>query len=134
MFEKIIPVIAAVLVLQFLIRFMQKKKKEKNSQPRNFDYKKKIDQFMKYSNYDEGVNSEKLLIEDIRTGLGKTEFFSGIPEDKREVRRELNLIIDAVTHGIRSKLGSNSTDEMKYNNPEKMFDEIVKVINNYKIK
>jgi len=133
MLEKVIPVIIAVIALQFIIRFMQKKKKEKTSTTRDFDYKKKIDQFLKVTNYDEGVSNERILVDDIRSGLGKPDIILGIPETMRDVRKDLNLIIDAVTHGVKDKIGKNPTIEINYNNPGKMFDEIVEVIKKHKL-
>ena len=40
MFEKIIPVIVALIALQFLIRFINRKKKSQQASTREFDYKK----------------------------------------------------------------------------------------------
>jgi len=133
MIEKIIPIILAIIALQFLIRFMQKKKKNKTVSTRDFDYKKKIDQFMKVTNYDEGVNNERILTDEIRTGLGKPDLLLGIPDNMREVRRDLNLIIDAVTEGVKSKVSKNPMIEIKYNEPVKMLDEIVQVIKKHKL-
>lgn len=133
MFEKVIPVIIALIALQFLIRFMNKRKVSKPVQARNLDYKKKIDQFMQVSNYDEGVNSDRILTEEIRSGLGKPELMLEIPDSMRDVRRNLNLVIEGVSHGVKSKIGSNPASDIKYNSPDKMFDEIVAVINRHKI-
>lgn len=134
MLEKVLPVIIAVIALQFIIRFMQKKRREKTPTTRNFDYKKKIDQFLKVTNYDEGVSNERILIEDIHSGLGKPDIILGIPENMRDVRKDLNLIIDAVTHGVKDKIGKNPSIEISYNSPAKMFDEIVEVIKKHKLK
>ena len=133
MLETILPVIIAVIAMQFLIRFMQKKRSENKTTTRDYDYKKKIDQFMKVSNYDEGVVSDRILADEIRSGLGKPEILLGIPDSMREIRKELNLIIDGVTHGVRSKTGKNPVTEIKYKDPAGMFDEIVKIIKKHKM-
>jgi len=133
MFEKIIPVFIALIALQFLIKFINRRRLNKKSPVRDFDYKKKIDEFMKVSNFDEGVNNERILNDELRSGLGKPELMLGIPESMRDVRKGLNLIIDGVTHGIKSKISVNPVDEIKYNNPGQMFDEIIEVINKHKI-
>jgi hypothetical protein len=133
MIEKILPVIIAVIAMQFLIRFMQKKRSENKSTARDYDYKKKIDQFMKVSNYDEGVGNDRILTDEIRSGLGKPDLLLGIPDSMREIRKELNLIIDGVTYGVRSKIGKNPVIEVKYKDPEKMFDEIVQIIKKHKL-
>lgn len=133
MFEKLIPVILALLAVQILIRVMQKKRRTNQSPSRNFDYKKRIDQLMKISNYDEGVNSEQAMIDEIRSGLGKPDMISGIPDNMRSVRRDLNLIIDAVTQGVKSKTGKTPVDAVRYHSPEKMFDEIVEVIRKHSV-
>ncbi len=132
MLEKILPVIIAVIAMQFLIRFMQKKRSENKTTTRDYDYKKKIDQFMRVSNYDEGVGSDRILVDEIRSGLGKPELLLGIPDSMREIRKDLNLIIDGVTHGVRSKTGKNTATEVKYKDPAGMFDEIVEIIKKHK--
>jgi hypothetical protein len=134
MFEKIIPVIVALIALQFLIRFMNRKKKGNQESSRNLDYKKRIDDFLKISSYDEGTNNDRILSNEIRSGLGKPELLLEIPDSMRDVRRSLNLIIDGVTQGVKAKIGTNPVHEIKYNAPEKMFDEIVEVINRHKIR
>ena len=133
MFEKIIPVIVALIALQFLIRFMNKKRQSQQTSTREFDYKKRIDEFMRISNYDEGANHDRILTDEIRSGLGKPELLLEIPDSMREVRRGLNLIIDAVTHGVKAKIGTNPSHDIKYNSPDMMFDEIVEVIKRHKI-
>lgn len=133
MFEKVIPVIAALIALQFLIRFMNRKKQNNQISTREFDYKKRIDEFLKVSSYDEGVNHDRILTDEIRSGLGKPELLLEIPDSMRDVRRNLNLIIDGVTQGVKAKTGTNPALEIKYNSPDKMFDEIVEVINRHKI-
>ena len=133
MFEKIIPVIVALIALKFLIRFMNKKRQNSPASTRDFDYKKRIDEFMKISNYDEGTNNDRILSDEVRSGLGKPELLLEIPDSMRDVRRSLNLVIDAVTQGVKAKIGSNPPQEIKYNSPDKMFDEIIAVINRHKI-
>jgi hypothetical protein len=133
MFEKVIPVIIALIALQFLIRFMNKRRASKPVQTRTQDYKKRIDEFLRVSNFDEGANSDRILTDEIRSGLGKPELMLEIPDSMRDVRRNLNLIIDAVTHGVKSKIGSNPASEIKYSSPDKMFEEIVAVINRHKV-
>ncbi len=133
MLEKVLPIIIAVIAMQFLIRFMQKKRSQNKTVPRDYDYKKKIDQFMKVSNYDEGAGSDRILADEIRSGLGKPDLLLGIPDSMRETRKELNLIIDGVTHGVRSKIGKNPVIEVKYKDPVRMFDEIVEIIKKHKL-
>lgn len=133
MFEKVIPVIVALIVLQFLIRFLNRKNKNKQPSARDFDYKKRIDDFLKISSYDEGTNNDRILSDEIRSGLGKPELLLEIPDSMRDVRRSLNLIIDGVTQGVKAKIGTNPVHDIKYNSPDKMFDEIVEVINRHKI-
>ncbi len=133
MLEKVIPVIIALVALQLMLKFMSSRRKKKQNVTRDFDYKKKIDNFLKVSNYDEGVNTEQILTDELRSGLGKPDLMLGIPDSMREVRRGLNLIIDGVTHGVKGKVNANTQDEIKYNSPDKMFDEIIEVINKHKI-
>lgn len=136
MFERIIPIIIALLALQLLLKFLKKQKMNRQTQSssRDFDYKKKIDEFLKVSNYDEGINDERILTDKVRSGLGKPDLLLEIPESMRDVRRSLNLIIDGVTHGVKGKIGSVPGQAGKYDSPEKMFDEIVEVINRHIIK
>lgn len=133
MLDKVLPIIIAIIAMQFLIRFMQKKRNSNKTPVRDYDYKKKIDQFMKVSNYDEGVANDRILIDEIRSGLGKTELLLEIPDSMREIRRELNLIIDGVTHGVKSKIGKNPVIEIKFKDPGRMFDEIVEIIKKHKL-
>lgn len=133
MLDKVLPIIIAIIAMQFLIRFMQKKRNSNKTPVRDYDYKKKIDQFMKVSNYDEGVANDRILIDEIRSGLGKTELLLEIPDSMREIRRELNLIIDGVTHGVKSKIGKNPVSEIKFKDPGRMFDEIVEIIKKHKL-
>ena len=132
MFEKIIPLIIALFAFQFFIRYMNKRKKNNQSSVRNFDYKKRIDEIMKISNYDEGVNAGQLLKNDIRSGLGKPELMLGIPDNMRDVRSGLNLIIDAVTNGVKGKIGSLPAGDNMYKDSAAMFDEIIEVIKKHK--
>lgn len=133
MLEKIIPVIIALFAIQLLIRFLNNRKKNSKPSSRNLDYKKRIDEFLKISSYDEGVNRERVLTDEIRSGLGKPELILNIPDNMRDVRRNLNLVIDAVTQGVKSKTGSLPEHEKKYSSPDRMFDEIIEVINRHRI-
>lgn len=53
--------------------------------------------------------------------------FNAIPENMREVRRDILHIREAASVGLRAKIGRDVSDS-KYTEPEKMFDEIVEVI------
>ncbi|MCL2154521.1 MAG: hypothetical protein FWH53_02530 [Leptospirales bacterium] len=131
MFEKFIPVIIVLILIQLVIRFMKMKNSRPKVDSRNFDYKKRIDDFMKISNYDEGVGAGRKLSEEVRQGLGG-DLIMGIPESMRDVRKNLNLIIDGVSHGVKAKIGERS-DIIKYNNAAEMFDEILAIINRHKV-
>lgn len=133
MFEKIIPVIIALIALQLLIKYINKRKKNNPSPSRNLDYKTKIDQYLKIGNFDEGLNNQKLFRDEIRTKLGNPDLMMDVPDSMNDVRRSFYLIIDGVTHAVKAKTGSKSGDDIKYNMPEKMFDEIVEVIKRHKI-
>ena len=131
MLEKLIPIIAVLLFIQIAVKLMRAKKSKPKADSRNFDYKKRIDEFMKISNYDEGVGAGHKLTEEARQALG-SELIQGIPDNMRDVRKNLNLIIDGVSCAVKSKIGEKS-DMIKYNNAAEMFDEIVEVINKHKI-
>ena len=131
MFEKIIPVIVALILIQFAMKFLISRKSKQKVNTHRFDYKKRIDEFMKISNYDEGVGVGNKLSEEARQGLGGSLLLD-IPESMREVRKDLNLIINAVSHGVKAKIGEKS-DIVEYNNAAEMFDEIVKIINRHKL-
>jgi len=133
MFERIIPVVIALIALQFLVRYMNKKRMNKRNSSRDFDYKNKIDQFLRISNYDEGTNNERILTDEIRSGLAKPELMLEIPDSMRDVRKGLNLIIDGVTHAVKGKISSRPGADNKYKNTAEMFDEIVEVIKKHKI-
>lgn len=134
MFERVIPIIIALVALQLLVRYMNNRRVKKKAVPRDFDYKRKIDQFLKISNYDEGINNERILTDEIRSGLAKPDLLLEIPDSMRDVRRGLNLIIDGVTHAVKGKIGAKNSGDISYNNAAGMFDEIVEVINRHKIK
>jgi len=131
MFEKIIPIIAALILLQFAMKFLISRKSKQKVNTNRFDYKKRIDEFMKISNYDEGVGAGNKLSEDVRQGLSG-DLLLDIPESMRGVRKDLNLIIDGVIHGVKAKIGERANME-KYNNAAEMFDEILEIINRHKL-
>lgn len=132
MFEKVLPIIAALIFIQLAVRFIKMRNSRPKVDSRNFDYKTRIDEFMKISNYDEGVGAGRKLAEEARQGLG-SDLILGIPDSMRDVRKNLNLIIDGVSHAVKSKIGERS-DMIKYNNAAEMFDEIVEIINRHKIR
>lgn len=126
MFEKFIPIIIALIVLQFIMRFMSKMRgRTQEAEWRKIDYKKRRDAIMKGRDPDEEAAA---MPKGIRF-LGIDDF-NAIPEDMRNVRRDLLCIRDAVSIGLRAKIGRDVSDS-KYNEPEKMFDEIVEVINRH---
>jgi len=129
MLEKILPVIAMLVALQLLLRFMQRRRKtESQGSSRYSEYKEKIDRFMKISNYDEGADYDRVFSDEIRSGIAKPELIMGIPESMRDVRKGLNLIIDGVNHAVRAKTGTPGTGDIKYRDAAGMFDELVEVI------
>ncbi len=132
MLEKIVPVIIALVVLQLFIRYMNKKRKNEPVSHDRADYKKRIDELMKVSNYDEGVNAGHSLSEEVKKTLGNPEIITGIPENMRDVRRSLNRIIDAVTQGVKAKTGLLKESESQFKDPAAMFDEIVEVVNRHR--
>lgn len=123
MFEKFVPILLALIALQFIIRFMQKRKGQvTQSQWRTIDYKKRREAIMKGRNPDEeGMAAPKGI-----RFLGIDDF-NAIPENMREVRRDILHIREAASVGLRAKIGRDVSDS-KYTEPEKMFDEIVEVI------
>jgi len=129
MLEKILPVIAMLVALQLLLRFMQRRRKTERQGPSRYsEYKEKIDRFMKISNYDEGADYDRIFSDEIRSGIARPELIMGIPESMRDVRKDLNLIIDGVNHAVGAKIHSDRSDDVKYRDPAKMFDELVEVI------
>ena len=131
MFEKLIPVIVILILIQFFVRFMNSRKSKQKANTRKFDYKRRIDEFIKISSYDEGVGAGNKLSEEVRQGLGG-QLVLDIPDSMRDVRKDLNLIIDGVSHAVRAKIGEKS-DIVKYNNSAEMFDEILEIINKHKV-
>lgn len=126
MFEKFIPIIIALIALQFIMRFMNKRKSMvQESEWRKADYKKRRDAIMKGRDPDE----EAAAAPKGMRFLGVDDF-NAIPEEMRGVRRDIIHIRDAVSAGLRAKIGRDAGDS-KYNEPEKMFDEIVEVINRH---
>lgn len=133
MFEKIFPVIIALIALQFIVRFMARKKSGKTSAWREQDYKRKIDELMKIGNFDDHNTTGKSLQDEVKARLARPELYMEIPDNMRDVRRGLNILIDAVTAGIRAKTGSGKTDMSRYNDPAEMFDELVEVVKRHKV-
>ena len=131
MLETIIPIVAVLIFIQIAIRYMNTKKSKQKPSSRNFDYKKRIDEFMRISNHDEGVGVGSKLSEEARQSLGG-DLILGIPESMRGVRKDLNLIIDGVSHAVKAKAGEKS-DITKYSNAEEMFDEILEIVNRHKL-
>jgi len=129
--EKFIPIIAILILVQFGMKFLSRRRAKQKPASRDFDYKKKIDDAMRISNYDEGVGTGRKLSEEAHQGLGG-DLITGIPDNMRDVRKNLNLIIDGVSHGVKAKTCEKS-DIMKYNNAAEMFDEIVEIINKHKV-
>lgn len=133
MFERILPVILALIALQFIIRFMGRKKSAKNPAWKEIDYKRKIDELMKIGNFDDANTTGKSLQDEVKARLAKPELYMEIPDNMRDVRRGLNILIDAVTAGVRSKTGSGKGDMSHYRDPAKMFDELVEVVKKHKV-
>jgi len=125
MFEKIIPILVALIALQFIIRVMQKKRAgTPRSELRNIDYKKRIDALMKGRDPEHETHTSRGIT------LVGIDDFSAIPEDKRDVRRDIIHIREAVSAGLRAKIGRD-VSESKYREPDLMFDEIVRVIDRH---
>ncbi len=125
MFENIIPVLIVLILLQLVIRFMQKRKPgDTNAGWRGIDYKKRIDLLLK------GKNPDKPEIMNGADLAGKTPWFEELrmlPMEMKDVRRDLNLIREAVSVSLRAKAGKPYNKEL-FRNPEEMFDEVVKVV------
>lgn len=125
MFEKIIPILVALIALQFIVRVMRKKKSEiPQSSWRNVDYRKRIDTLMKRREHDSSDREPRGI-----TLIG-FEDFSAIPDDMRNVRQDVIRIREAVSTGLRAKIGRD-TSESKYREPDLMFDDIVRVVDRY---
>ncbi len=125
MFEKIIPILLALIALQFIIRVMQKKKAfVPKSGRRDFDYKQRINDLMKGRDPEYTGHSSKGIT------LVGIEDFSAIPGDKRDLRRDIINMREAISAGLRAKIGKDVSDS-KYKEPDLMFDEIVRVIDRY---
>lgn len=133
MFEKIFPVIIALIALQFIVRFMARKKSGKTSAWREQDYKRKIDELMKIGNFDDHNTTGKSLQDEVKARLARPGLYMEIPDNMRDVRRGLNILIDAVTAGVRAKTGSGKADMSHYNDPAGMFDELVEVVKRHKV-
>jgi len=125
MLEKIIPVIIALIALQFIIRVVQKKRTTvTKSEWREIDYKARIDRLMKGRDPEHSSPASRGIT------LVGLEDFSAIPDDMRNVRRDIIHIREAVSTGLRAKIGRDVSDS-KYREPDLMFDEIVRVIDRY---
>ena len=133
MIEKVLPVIIALVFLQLLIRFISRKKTTKPSAWRDLDYKRKIDELMKIGNFDDAITTGKSLQDEVKARLAKPELYMEIPDNMRDVRRGLNILIDAVITGIKAKTGSGKGDMSHYKDPAKMFDELVEVVKKHKV-
>jgi hypothetical protein len=131
MFEKFVPIILILIAIQVVVKFMNRKKSTSRADSHHLNYKKRIDEFMRVSNYDEGVGAGRKLAGEVQQGLGG-DLISGIPDNMRDVRKNLNLIIDGVSCAVKAKIGEKS-DMIKYTNGAEMFDEIVEIINRHKI-
>ena len=133
MIEKIIPVLVALIALQFIIRFISRKKPPKPSAWRDLDYKRKIDELMKIGNFDDVNTTGKSLQEEVKSRLATADLYMEIPDNMRDVRRGLNLVIDAVITGVKAKGGGGTPDAGNYKDPAGMFDEIVEVVKKHKV-
>ncbi|HOP63514.1 MAG TPA: hypothetical protein PK358_10150 [Spirochaetota bacterium] len=127
MFEKFIPVFIALIALQFIIRFMQKRKnKVQESEWRKIDYKKRIDSLMKGRDPDAVTQAPRGIT------LVGLEDYSAIPEDMRGIRKDINHIREAVSIGLRAKIGRD-VSVSRFDKPEEMFDEILEVIRKHEL-
>lgn len=136
MFERILPVIIALVILQILIRFMQKRKKREHKlhgSSRYSEYRDKVDRLMKAGNFEDAGNYDRILSDEIRSGIAKPELIMEIPDSMRDVRRGLNLIIDGVNHAVKAKTGNESGDEIKFKDAAQMFDELVEVVKKHQV-
>lgn len=125
MFEKIIPVLVALIALQFIIRVMHKKRTNPTpSAWKEVDYRKRIDLLMKGREPD-GIPRDNKGI----TLIG-IEDFAAIPGDMRSVRRDLLHVREGLSTGLRAKIGRDVSNS-KFTDPDKMFDEIVEVVNRH---
>jgi len=93
MFEKILPLIIVLIALQLLMKYKNSKKKDNPAPSRNFDYKQRINEFLKISDYDLKVKNEKQFADEIRLKMVKPDMQVDIPDSMQDVRRNLNLII-----------------------------------------
>ena len=57
-----------------------------------------------------------------------------INNQQTEIFDHLNMLLDALTQGLRSKIESPQKKNIKFNNPNDMFDELVSVAERYLIK
>lgn len=135
MFEKILPVILVLVLLQLLIRFMQRRKLkvQSHASSRFSEYRDKIDRLMKIDNFNGRKDIESVIESEIRSGIASPELLMQIPENMRDVRRGLNLIIEGVNHGVKAKTGSLPDDVTKFRDASLMFDELVEVVKKHQV-
>lgn len=135
MFEKILPVILVLVLLQLLIRFMQKRRSKVQSygSSRFSEYRDKIDRLMKIDNFDDVKDRDRVLADEIRRGIAGPELMMQIPDNMRDVRRGLNLLIEGVNHGVKAKTGSLTGDVIKFRDADLMFDELVEVVKKHQV-
>ncbi len=133
MFEKIIPVIIALIALQLILKYKNKQKNNQSASTRNFDYKRRINEFVKAGNPDKAAINEKPFMDDIQLKLSKPDLLMSIPENMKGLRRDFKLIVEGVTYAVKGKIGTITDADKKYDSPEKMFDEILEVVNRHRI-
>jgi len=122
MFEKFIPILIALIALQFIIWIMQKKRaRVTESEWKKIDYKKRMDSLLK------GKDPDITEADDVISKSPWAEELSMIPDDMRDVRKDLNLIREAVPVALRARIGK-TIYESRFREPENMFDEIVEVV------
>lgn len=134
MFEKIIPVFIAIIALQIFIKFVNRQKNNRRVSSRDFDYKQRINEFMKMGASYKDPDNVKMNKDEIRLKSLESDLMMDIPGNMSETRRDLHLIIEGVSHAVKGKTGSNTGDDAGYDSPEQMFDELVEVINRHRIK
>jgi hypothetical protein len=57
-----------------------------------------------------------------------------ISEQEADLREKFDLILDAITQGARAKAGNPQKKDIKFANPDIMFDEIIHTIQKYQLK
>ena len=118
----IIQTVIALIVLQIIIMFLQRKKsKSYDTESSAEERHRRIDAILKGRIQDEDKSAPEGI------SLIGIEDFSAIPDEKRQLRRDILLIKDAVTAGLRAKIGRRATGGA-FEDPERMFDGIVELI------